>query len=172
LKKLAILNPDHLLDQAEKLIASPPHGPPRQVDIRRAISAAYYSVFHATLAAAADHYVGAAHRGTNRYALAYRSIDHKKIREICAKVKLAQVPRDISHYAPPTGFDTETRNLATVLHELQQKRHDADYNPSIRVRTSDARLAIGAARNALHGLQTADFQSREVFLGLLLFRIR
>ena len=169
---MAILNPNHLLDQAEKLIAPPPHGPPRQADIRRAISAAYYSVFHATLAAAADQYVGAIHRGTNRYSLAYRSIDHQKIREICAKVKLHPVPREISPYTPPAGFDSETRNLASVLHELQQKRHDADYNPSIRVRTSDARLAIGAARNALQRLQAADSKSREVFLGLLLFRIR
>lgn len=129
-------------------------------------------MFHATLAAAADQYVSVKHRGTNRYALAYRSIDHQKIREICAKVKLAQVPREISPYAPPTGFDSETRNLASVLHELQQKRHDADYNPSIRVRTSDARLAIGAARNALKRLQAADSESRDAFLGLLLFRIR
>src|SRR5215216_7618181 len=45
---VAILNPEHLFDQAEKLILSPPAGRPRQVDIRRAISAAYYGVFHAT----------------------------------------------------------------------------------------------------------------------------
>jgi hypothetical protein len=39
---LAILNPEHLFEQAEKLVIPPPAGPPRQVDIRRAVSAAYY----------------------------------------------------------------------------------------------------------------------------------
>jgi uncharacterized protein (UPF0332 family) len=142
------------------------------VDIRRAISAAYYSVFHATLAAAADQYVGAVHRGTGRYALAYRSIDHQKVRDVCAKVKLPSIPRELSAYSPPDGFDSDTRDFASVLHELQQKRHDADYNPSIRVRTSDARLAISAARYALHRWEAANSTSRESFLGLLLFRIR
>lgn len=172
MKKLAILNPNHLLDQAEKLIAPPPAGPPRQVDIRRAISAAYYSVFHAKLAAAADQYVGVVHRGTNRYALVYRSIDHQKVKEICGKVKSPAVPRDISPYSPSAGFDSDIRGFASVLYELQQKRHDADYNPSIRVRTSDARLAISAARYALHRLQAANSASREAFLALLLFRVR
>jgi hypothetical protein len=50
---MATLNPDHLLAQAERLIRAPPAGPPLQVDVRRAISAAYYSVFHAVLTAAA-----------------------------------------------------------------------------------------------------------------------
>jgi hypothetical protein len=57
-RKVAILNPEHLLEQAERLIEPPPAGPPRQVDIRRAISSAYYAVFHATLAAAARRFGG------------------------------------------------------------------------------------------------------------------
>jgi hypothetical protein len=51
---MAILNPKHLLDQAARLIIPPPAGPPRQVDVRRAISSAYYGAFHATLIAAAS----------------------------------------------------------------------------------------------------------------------
>src|SRR3954454_4175598 len=39
---LAILNPEHLFQQAEQLILPPAAGPPRQVNIRRAISAAYF----------------------------------------------------------------------------------------------------------------------------------
>jgi uncharacterized protein (UPF0332 family) len=54
---VAILNPDQLFEQAEKLIAIPA-GRPRQVDIRRAISSAYYAIFHAIITAAADQFVG------------------------------------------------------------------------------------------------------------------
>jgi len=57
---VATLNPDHLFEQAERLVAPPPAGPPRQVDLRRAISAAYYGLFHFCLIAAADEFVDAA----------------------------------------------------------------------------------------------------------------
>jgi len=67
LKILAILNPEHLFEQAENLVAPPEAGPPRQVDVRRAISAAYYGVFHATAAAAPDQFVGVTKRATSQY---------------------------------------------------------------------------------------------------------
>jgi hypothetical protein len=169
---LAILNPEHLLEQANRLIAPPPAGPPRQVDLRRAISAAYYAVFHATLTAAADHYVGAANRATSQYTLAYRSVDHRELRELCSKVSAPNLSGRLTQYVPDGGFDVDIRAYAQALLELQEKRFDADYNPSIRVRSSDARLAIGTARDALRRLQATHSSSREAFLGLLLFKVR
>src|SRR5947207_6601479 len=64
--KVTIPNPEHLLQQAEKLIGAPTLGQPRQVDIRRAISAAYYALFHAASIEAADNLVGARNRNTQR----------------------------------------------------------------------------------------------------------
>jgi ATP phosphoribosyltransferase regulatory subunit HisZ len=142
------------------------------VDLRRAISAAYYAAFHATLAAAADLYVGAINRASNRYALVYRSVDHKELRELCSKVRGSNLSGKLAQYIPTGGFDANIRALAQALLELQEKRLDADYNPSIRVRSSDARLAVGTARNALSRLKTASSSSREAFLGLLLFKVR
>src|SRR5262249_29408591 len=80
---VAILNPDHLFEQADKLIAPPPHGPPRQVDLRRAISSAYYGVFHAVLAAVANSFIGSTKQSTSLYSLVYRSIDHHALRNLC-----------------------------------------------------------------------------------------
>jgi hypothetical protein len=57
---VSILSPEDLIAQAAKLIRPPPKGPPLQVDLRRAISAAYYGVFHATLIAVADTLIGRA----------------------------------------------------------------------------------------------------------------
>ena len=65
---MATLNPDHLFEQADKLVVPPRAGPPRQVDLRRAISAAYYGIYHFCLTAAADEFVGVIHRATSRYA--------------------------------------------------------------------------------------------------------
>jgi len=50
-------------------MAAPRGGAPRQADLRRAISSAYYAVFHAIMAEAADDFVGSTHRHTPRYAL-------------------------------------------------------------------------------------------------------
>lgn len=169
---MAILNPDHLLEQADKLIAPPPAGPPRQVDLRRAISAAYYAAFHGTVAAAADLYIGAINRASGQHTLVYRSVDHKELRELCSKVRAPNLPRNLAQYVPAGGFDADITAFAQALLELQAKRHDADYNPSIRVRSSDAKLAVDTPRNALHRLQTANPSSREAFLGLLLFKVR
>jgi hypothetical protein len=63
------LDPEHLFEQALKLTDP---AADRQADFRRAISAAYYGLFHAVLSAAADLFIGAGNRSTGRYELVYR----------------------------------------------------------------------------------------------------
>lgn len=166
---MAILNPEHLFEQAEKLIAPPPAGPPRQVDIRRAISAAYYAVFHAMLTAAADQFVGVTKRSTSQYGLVYRSVDHKWLRILCEEVKKPTLPSKYAPHAPPNGFGTNIADFAAAVLELQEKRHAADYDPLIRVKSLDAALAISTARAALERFKKASATRRKAFLSLLLF---
>jgi uncharacterized protein (UPF0332 family) len=169
---VAIPNPEHLFEQAERLVERPPAGPPRQVDIRRAISAAYYGIFHATLTAAADQFIGVTRRNSSLYSLVYRSVDHRWFRELCAEAKKPQLPDKYQQYVPPSRFGGNLQAFATAAIELQEKRHSADYDPSVRLKSSDALLAVSAARGALARLNTADADAREAFLGLLLFRPR
>lgn len=100
---MSILNPNHLLEQADRLIAAPAAGPPRQVDLRRAISSAYYALFHMTLTALADEMVGALYRNTSRYALIHRSVSHNTIKELCLNLSKSSIP---GRYAAcvPFGF--------------------------------------------------------------------
>jgi uncharacterized protein (UPF0332 family) len=170
-RKVAILNPEHLLEQAERLIEPPPAGPPRQVDIRRAISSAYYAVFHATLAAAADEFIGVM-RTDRRYGLVYRSIDHRAFAELCTEASRSRPTARYARYSPEAGFVENIQAFASTALELQEKRHSADYDPTIRVRTADAKLAIGAARSALRRYGEASENLRKSFLALLLFRPR
>jgi hypothetical protein len=79
------MNPEHLFEQADKLIQAPAAGRPRQVDLRRGVSAAYYALFHAILAAAADLVVGTTNQSTVLYELVYRSIDHRALRDYARK---------------------------------------------------------------------------------------
>jgi hypothetical protein len=168
---LTILDPEHLLAQAERLIA-PPAGRPRQVDIRRAISSAYYSVFHATLSAAADHFVGSSKQGTRQYSLVYRSVDHSSLRNLCSELKNRNLSQKTANYAPIGGFDVDIQTFAKFVLELQEKRLAADYDPGIRMKALDARIAVESARTALRHFGQASASDREAFLSLLVFRPR
>lgn len=107
-------------------------------------------------------------RGTGRYALVYRSIDHKAFKELCEEAKKQTPSRKYVPYFPAHGFGANVQAFSTAAIELQEKRHAADYNPQPRFRTSDAKLLIGAARSAVQRFQAADGEHRNTFLTLLI----
>jgi len=80
---MAVPDPEDLFAQADLLVLPRQPGRPLQVAVRRAISACYYGLFHYLLAAAADEFVGRRYRGTWRYGLIYRSIDHRHQKDLC-----------------------------------------------------------------------------------------
>ena len=167
---MAILNPDHLIEQAAELIRPPPAGPPRQVDLRRAISSAYYAVFHATLAAVADAFVGRTNRASEQYALVYRSVSHERFKRTCGQVQ-GPLPPELRNLAP-SGFSTDLRRFALAGLTLQEARHTADYDPRPRFRTSNALAQIDLAKVALRHWLNASTEQRTVFLMLLAFEPR
>jgi len=165
---VAVLNPNHLFEQANKLITIQV-GPPRQVDIRRAISAAYYAIFHATITAAADRFVGVTNRDTSRYGLVYRSVNHAWLRDLCKEVQKPTLSNKFKPYAPSNGFGPNITAFAAAVVELQEKRHAADYDIMIRMNKSDAVLAISTAKAALRRFNKAIKARRLAYLSLLLF---
>ena len=164
---MTTLNPDHLIEQAERLIVPPRGGSPRQVDLRRAVSAAYYGLFHFCLTMAADEFVGITRRATSRYALVYRSINHRSLRDLCLEAQKRTPPVRFLPWVPGGGFGTDIQAFAEAASELQQKRHLADYDPQPRLTTLDAKLAIGLARSAIRRFQAPSAEHRRVFLTLL-----
>ncbi|HVZ89997.1 MAG TPA: hypothetical protein VHG72_23755 [Polyangia bacterium] len=166
---MATLNPEHLFEQAERLIEPPPAGPPRQVSLRRAISAAYYAVFHALLTAVADELIGKTKRNTPEYRLAYRSLDHRRLLDLCSDLKKPDLPKKVKPFAPPDGFGPDLQALAAAVVELQEKRHSADYDPLGRVKTADALLAVRTGRSAVARLARSGEVQRKRFLTLLMF---
>jgi hypothetical protein len=172
---MAVLNPKHLLEQAERLLE--PRRPGlliRQADRRRAISAAYYAVFHFTLIAVADQFVGKEERETERYALAYRSIDHSKLEGLCKVASTARIDRKSKYakFIPENGFGESVREFASLLLELKEKRNAADYDPSHWVKIADARRAISAAQSAIQQFGNAHSDETIAFLSLLVFSPR
>jgi uncharacterized protein (UPF0332 family) len=168
---VTILNPDHLFEQAEKLIASQA-GRPRQVDIRRAISAAYYAIFHAIITTATDQFVGATNRSESRYGLVYRSVDHRWLRDLCKEVQKSTPSSNFRSYVPSGGFGDDIVAFAAAVAELQLKRHVVDYDVMTRMNRSEAVLAIAEAKAALGRFGRASQQEQLAFLSLLLFSPR
>jgi hypothetical protein len=142
------------------------------VDLRRAISDAYYGIFHATLAAAADQFVGVSRRSTNRYVLVYRSISHGAVYELCSEVRKPALPRSLVRHSPPGGFGLNLRGYADGVLELQARRLSADYDPLMRYRRADVVAAVIAEQSALARFKNATDAEREAFLALLVFRPR
>jgi len=170
---VAILNPRHLLEQAERLLEpSGGRSLARQADRRRAISSAYYAVFHVTLAALADQFVGKGDRKSVLYALAYRSIDHGPLTKLCKAISNPQTRVKFLPYFPDNGLGANIIEYASLLAQLKEKRTAADYDPSHWVTIDDARQAIAEARSAIEGFTKASSARRRAFLALLIFPVR
>lgn len=169
---MATRTTEHLLQQAAGLLALYPGRKPRQTELRRAISAAYYGVFHFVLEQAADTYVGAKHAATPQYGLAYRSISDAWLRNLCTDVAKPNPPAKLKPFLPENGLSEDLRKFAVAVAELQEKRHGADYAPADRFGRGDELAAIERARSAVERFANAPASERQVFLSLLLFQPR
>jgi hypothetical protein len=105
---------DDLLDIAARL-AQLDEGKPRQTSLRRAISSAYYALFHALARLCANHLVGWS-KPWEVYSPIYRTMDHGRAKEAFRRIS--------STRGRHIAFIGETFIL------LQERRHWADYDPS------------------------------------------
>jgi len=165
---MAILNPDHFFDQARRLVRPLSAGAPRQVDLRRAISGAYYGVFHFALTALADEFVGKTKRASSRYALVYRSVDHRIFRDLCSEAKKPTPAARYAPYLPKHGFGPHIQAFAAAAKDLQEWRHAADYDPQSNFTTYEARLAIASAESAVMRFRRETQERRRLFLTLFI----
>lgn len=163
---MPIPDPEHYFDQAEKLTRAV--GAPRQADLRRAISAAYYGVFHAVATAAADRWWK--QRREPEYAFAYRQIDHGRLKSICNAMR-APLGKEYGRLAGKV-FGPELKRFAALVVQLQESRHEADYDPIAKFYAFKVGAAVTNARNATSLFWQAPADERLTFLTLLMFKSR
>jgi hypothetical protein len=166
---LAIPNPQHLLEQADRLRGAGQFAKPRQVDLRRAISSAYYAVFHHVLITCADEFVGRSLRGEPRYSLVYRHIEHRSIKRVCDEVSRQSLSSKYGRFMSSRRFDPRIREFANGFIRLHEMRHEADYDPEQYFSAVDAMFGIYLASHAIGSLSTASMEDRRLFLTLLVF---
>src|SRR5437879_6207016 len=130
------------LTTARRLAKARPSNP-RQADLRRAVSTAYYALFHAIARNNADLLVGVGPKRPNKaWRRLYRSIDHGPAKKRCGEVAGLKFPPGIVR-------------CANTFVALQEARHLADYDPTYSINQREAQTLVGQAGQAIKGRRGA-----------------
>jgi hypothetical protein len=125
------------------LVSRAPH--PTHADLKRAVSTAYYAVFHALCWNAADTLIGRARasRGSPAWRQTYRAMEHGFAKGQCEKRAII------------SKFPAEIRAFAQAFVILQERRQSADYDPSSVFQASEVEELIIRAEDVIAGLGRA-----------------
>ena len=140
-----------LIAASRLLTATPyPNAHPSQDALRRAVSTAYYAMFHALASSNADCIVGAAHDPLTEHAWSriYRGLNHNAARRYLLQ--------DQSLFSPPV------RQFAADFAQLQDLRHQADYNPNTTFALPDTLTWIERAESAIETFMRLDADERRM----------
>ena len=158
------MNWRHLIDAARILAGDSgtqrQQGRPRQAMLKRAISTAYYAMFHALCNSNANLVAGQSMGPLTREAWTrtYRSLDHSPARQ-----RMSQ----------GTGtMEPAVQQFATVFAQLQQQRRLADYDPHSRYSRNHVLTLIGVAESATEDLLGMAPAVRRPLAALALLRER
>jgi hypothetical protein len=172
-----MLNPHHLLAVARDLAKLDAHRP-RQASLRRAVSTAYYALFHLLIRSAVDAQIGFGPTVTHREIgeTIVRWFTHARIAEVCGLFTGPTVPSKLRKALPkgPLGAasvaaSTSLQGVARAFLDLQQARHDADYDPSKRFTRQGVLIQVDQAEQAFKDWESASADPfRPVFMLLML----
>ncbi len=150
-----------LLETARQLLdAGQQRGRPRQANLRRAISTAYYAVFHALCRMCADAFVGTQGEVREAWRQVYRAVEHGLAKSRCAH----------GHFRD--NFPNSAIKFCFIFTHLQEKRHESDYDPFVSFLRSDVEEAITLAETAISLIdkQNMELADRRAFAAWVLFR--
>jgi hypothetical protein len=110
---------DELLQQAKELVHKNPNNP-TQADLRRSVSSAYYALFHLLIFEACLNWSN----DITRPGLA-RMFDHSVMKKVSKKVT---DPGKMPYAGEDPVIVDKLRSFAGLFVQLQEQRHEADYN--------------------------------------------
>jgi uncharacterized protein (UPF0332 family) len=148
-----------LITTARRLARASPRRP-RQSDLKRSVSTAYYALFHALAKDAADLLVGVGPgRADKAWVHVYRGLEHG-------------FAKNASKEVPKLGFPDGILSCANEFIELQEVRHKADYDPRATFTRAEALEWVARAEAAIASLRAAPRRDRRAFAVQLLMRRR
>ena len=158
------LNSLNLIETALDLATlTPRRAGQAEANFRRALSTAYYAMFHCLANDAANLFIGK--KRSPAWHRVQRAPEHGKIRAACEKKK------SMAGF----GFPQEIHYFAEIFVELQKMRQRADYalddNPEAYYKTR-VLWFITSAASAIEQFEHADVQHRRDFVAYVLFKPR
>ena len=135
-----------LLVQARQLALKEPKRP-RQASLRRAVSSAYYALFHLLVDEAVARMIPGRDRAALRDCLA-RAFSHATMRAVARQFAGASVSEKLMPGLNGQPRQPELVALARAFVELQQARHEADYNRAHRVTRREVLYMVNLAERA------------------------
>lgn len=167
-----------LLWLAQSLVpADAGRGRPKTVSLRRAVSTAYYALFHELIDGATAELCGRAPSAREQRDRMARWFAHLDIASLAGALVAVPKPtaaqKAIQAIAVPTHVDL--LRVADAFLTLQAARHDADYNHAYDIKRLEARLLIDTARDAIERLRrlaAADDESYRQFLKLMVGAVK
>ena len=150
-----------LLSVADDL-ASTKSRKPRQSNLRRAVSTAYYAMFHCLAKCCADTLVGSrsADRSNAAWRQTYRALEHGNAKNSCKNREIVE------------KFPQDIEDFANTFVSLQEKRHSADYDPFAQFTKLEVKSDISSAKDAIERFQSAPIKDRRAFSAFVLFKTR
>ena len=134
------------LIRASRLLAS---GQPSQEALRRAISTAYYAMFHALATSNANLIVGLrTPANQSDWTATYRSLRHFR----------AENPL----YGWPHLFSPAVQNFALIIAGIKRQRENADYNPDANFAQNQVITWIDRVEQAIIDFNAASAQERSM----------
>jgi uncharacterized protein (UPF0332 family) len=134
--------PDELLDTARHLLRRN-NNKPTDADTRRSISTAYYALFHRLIEAATARLVD----GAGAQAAVGRSFDHGRMKAICLGINQSPLSKPLAPILVGPLPD-ELKRVTKTFVDLQQKRHEADYDRAATIKKREARDLVAQVEAA------------------------
>jgi uncharacterized protein (UPF0332 family) len=139
-----------LIAQARHLCRVEPRRP-KQASLRRAVSTAYYALFHCLLSAAAASFLPHRHRALRPSLV--RVFKHRDMVEACQRLlRLRAQPAAMARLLGGAALPPDLVIVAQAFIGLQQARQDADYDLARRFTRTEALALVRSADEAIQAL--------------------
>lgn len=152
----------NLIQAVRDLVESANPDDPHNSHFRRAVSTAYYALFHCLAESSANLLAGEdpANRSRRAWRQTYRALNHGAV----------QNRRNRREFK--TEFPQEIQDFAKVFVETLAKRNRADYDPTASLSKLEAQHTINDAEEAVNNFMSIENGERRNFALYLLLPIR
>ena len=159
------MNPQDLLGIAAQLadgLGEGSRGRPRQTELSRAVSCAYYAMFHALASCCADTMMGAtpSRRPNQAWRQTYRALEHGRSRQQCSNRGMMSL------------FPHSIQNFGEHFIEMQRLRQLADYDPLTEFSRSQVKQLVEETADMIRRFESVDTTDRRAFSAHVLFTVR